>query len=384
MRRCFKKSLLFVFIFCLVLGIAQTTLASAEMFRTTESVNFRTGPSTADSIIKTLGTGSDVEMLDHDPADWSKVRVSDTIGYIRSDFLMFPVGNAPAAFKTTIGVNFRKGPSTYSNVIRVLSTGTAVEVLEHDPAGWSSVRINGTVGYISSAYLKWPSQSSQQSAAASSAATSAESGSSDETGSVYSTIDYVNFRSGPSTESGVIKVVKSGTVVEMVEYDPNGWSLVIIDGVHGYIRSDFLVAGTGGGKIGNVELLSWSEAKDLVPKGVLIPVVDVRTGRTFNLKCFSKGGHADVEPPTKADTDTIYDTRNGVWSWDARPVWVTIGNRTIAAALNGNPHAGSTISGNGMNGHLCLHFNNTVTNSKSYQKDLNNAVIEAWNAGKNR
>jgi hypothetical protein len=111
-------------------------------------------------------------------------------------------------------------------------------------------------------------------------------------------------------------------------------------------------------------------------------VVDVRTGITFKLRAFSKSGHADVETPTRADTDAILRSRNGVWAWAPRPVWVTIGDRTIAAALNGMPHDVSTISGNGLNGHLCLHFNNTVTNSKTYQRDLNNAVMEAWNAAR--
>jgi len=111
-------------------------------------------------------------------------------------------------------------------------------------------------------------------------------------------------------------------------------------------------------------------------------VLDVRTGLSFNLQSFSKSGHADVEPLTAADTATILSTRGGVWSWAARPVWVTIGDRTIAAALNGMPHAGSTISGNNMNGHLCLHFGGTVTNNKSYQQDLRNAVQEAFNAAR--
>jgi hypothetical protein len=35
-----------------------------------------------------------------------------------------------------------------------------------------------------------------------------------------------------------------------------------------------------------------------------------------------------------------------------------------------------------MNGHLCLHFGGTVTNNKSYQQDLRNAVQEAFNAAR--
>jgi len=144
-------------------------------------------------------------------------------------------------------------------------------------------------------------------------------------------------------------------------------------GTVGYIRSDLLGAGY------KVELIDWSTAKNIVPRGTNLRVVDVRTGISYNIRPFSLGGHADVEPPTKADTDAILRSRNGVWAWAPRPVWVTIGNRTFAAALNGMPHDVSTISGNGLNGHLCLHFNNTVTNSKTYQRDLNNAVMEAYN-----
>jgi len=88
----------------------------------------------------------------------------------------------------------------------------------------------------------------------------------------------------------------------------------------------------------------------------------------------------DVEPPTRADTEAILRTRGGVWAWEPRPVWVTTGGRTFAAALNGMPHDVSTIRDNGMNGHLCLHFGNTVTNSQSYQRNLRAAVAEAYAA----
>jgi len=182
-------------------------------------------------------------------------------------------------------------------------------------------------------------------------------------------------RSGPSTDASIVTTVGEGTRVEMLEHDPNGWSRVRVNGEEGYIRSDLLRAGGGG-----VELLDWSAARNLVPTRVPLHVVDVRTGISFTLICFSKGGHADVEPATREDTEAILRSRNGVWAWAPRPVWVTIGNRTFAAALNGMPHAGSTRPDNGMDGHLCLHFNNTVANNKSYERDLNNAVMEAYRA----
>jgi hypothetical protein len=129
-----------------------------------------------------------------------------------------------------------------------------------------------------------------------------------------------------------------------------------------------------------VELVDWTTARDIVQNGEDIQVVDVRTGVVFFIRSFSIGGHADVEPITREDTDAILYSRNGVWAWAPRPVWVTIGERTFAASLNGMPHGGGMIHNNGMNGHLCLHFNNTRSRNKRYESDLNAAVIEAWEA----
>jgi hypothetical protein len=117
--------------------------------------------------------------------------------------------------------------------------------------------------------------------------------------------------------------------------------------------------------------------------GVPMRVVDVRTGISFNLQSFSIGDHADVEPPTLADTEAKLSSRGGRWSWAPRPVWVTINGRTIAGALAGMPHDVSTIPDNGVNGHFCLHFRGSTTTSTSatYRRDLQNAVTEAFEAG---
>ena len=139
-------------------------------------------------------------------------------------------------------------------------------------------------------------------------------------------------------------------------------------------------SGSDSNTIDKIELLTWREASSLIGGGTIIEVEDIWTGLRYTLRCASISGHADVEPLTAEDTEIIYKTRDGVWSWDARPVWVTIDGRTLAASINGNPHAGSTIADNEMNGHLCLHFTGTVTNSKSYQADLRSAIEIAWEA----
>ena len=357
MKRWLRVFVSLALICCLMFALMQIALA-AEMRVSDESVNFRDGASLDSHVIKTLSLGSKVDVLEHDPAGWSKVSVGGTVGFIKSDFLTIPAGAGSVAFKTTDGVNFREGASLDASVIRTLSMGTGVDVLEHDPLGWSKVSLDGSVGFIKSEFLSI-------------------TGSVGTVGNFLKTVDGVNFRSGPSTDANILDTLNPNTDVEIIERYSSGWSKVRFEGTVGYIRADLLSA-TGR----TVELLDWSYVRTIIPRGVPIPVIDVRTGIRYNIQCFSVGDHADVEPITKADTDTMFNIRNGVWSWAARPVWVTIGDHLIAASLHGMPHDVSTIPNNGMNGHLCLHFlgSTTSSSSASYKADLQNAVQEAWNA----
>jgi len=321
----------------------------------------RSGPSTETSILTTLTRGTSVDVVEVQANGWTSVRHGGANGFIRSDLLTDGTGTAqatPSTLRTTAVVNLRSGPSTGHRVITTIAASTNVNVITQQSDGWSKVRHNGTEGFIRSDLLSATGATSNAAAIA-----------------TLRTVTGVNFRTGPSTSDSVIRLLAVNTSVDVLENLSNGWSKVRHNGTVGFIRSDLL--GTGARTI---ELIDWSTARGIVPTGVNLRVTDVRSGISFNLRGFSKSGHMDSEPPTQADTDAILRTRNGVWAWDPRPVWVTVGDKTYAAALNGMPHDVSTISGNGMNGHLCLHFNNTVTNSKSYQRKLNEAVIEAFNA----
>ncbi|MCL1835734.1 MAG: SH3 domain-containing protein [Oscillospiraceae bacterium] len=359
MKRCLKIMLFIVIMAAMAMALTLITLA-ADSLETTDYVNLRSSASTNAGVVTTVSAGVSVEVLEHDPAGWSKVKLNSTTGYIRSDFLTMPAGAQSLVFKTTDGVNFRSGPSTDASVVSTLSRGTAVEVVEHDPAGWSKVRAGGTTGYIRSDFLSLTGVT-----AAGSQPTTLK------------TNDGVNFRKGPSTDSGVIKVLSANTEVKVLEQNSNGWSKVQHDGDTGYIRSDFL---SKNGR--TVELLDWSVVSKLIKYGEPIHVYDVRTGLTYYIACFSVGRHADVTTLTKEDTEIHSKTHNYVKSWNARPVWVTIAGHTIAASLHGMPHDVSFIAGNGMTGHICLHFlgSTTTSPSMSYRADLQNGVQEAWAA----
>ena len=356
-----------IFLIALMFGLTYTAFA-AGTFRTTDDVRFRTGPSTDAKVIWVISNYTNVEVLEHDPAGWSKVTISNTTGYIRSDFLKFPIGNTPATFYTTDGVNLRSSPSnkTNDNKLQTVVTGTAVEVLEHDPAGWSKVRSNGTTGYIRSDFLTRTENFKP-------AVLSAQSP------KYLLTNDGVYFRRGPSTDAARIKLLPAGTRVEVLDQESNGWSKVRLNGEVGYIRSDFLsLNGT------KVELIHWSVVKELLSNGMVVRVRDIQTGKSFNVQILSRGKHADVEAATQADSDIIRnEVYDGSWSWTRRPVVVMIGDKVVAASMNGMPHGRGPIQGNGMNGHICIHFlgsenhNGSVSSAKIHQAN----VQTAYNSG---
>ncbi|MCL2197433.1 MAG: SH3 domain-containing protein [Defluviitaleaceae bacterium] len=198
---------------------------------------------------------------------------------------------------------------------------------------------------------------------------------------IFMTTARLNLRPEPTTNSERITLLPAGRRVEVL--DKNGdWFKVDYNGMVGFMYaahlrevSDVAVAP------GTVELLHWSEARYVMTKGTIFTLVDVRTGLSWQAASFSNGNHADIETITAEDTAIKRQAFGGSWTWTPRPVLVLINGRTLAASVNGMPHAGSTRSGNNMNGHVCLHFLGSTTHRPAAQhvRDHQAAVREAYN-----
>jgi len=104
----------------------------------------------------------------------------------------------------------------------------------------------------------------------------------------------------------------------------------------------------------------WTQVRHIFPRGMEVSVTDVTTGRSFRMRRTGGRNHADSEPVTIMDAMTIRDIW-GEWSWNRRPVIVEIDGQLIAASMNGMPHGFDTIPGNGITGHLCIHFRHSWT-----------------------
>ena len=224
--------------------------------KTTEYVNFRSGPGTNYNSKGVIALGTTVTVTDTSNAQWYAVRLSNgSTGYIFAEYISFTGSNTPSATaaptqapsngseqtaKTTEYVNFRSGPGTNYSSKGVIALGTTVTVTDTSNSEWYAVRLsNGSTGYIFAQYLKLNSSSS---ATATPAPTQAPSGSEQSA----KTTEYVNFRSGPGTNYSSKGVIASGTTVTVTDRSNSQWYAVrLANGSTGYIFAQYLkVTGT--------------------------------------------------------------------------------------------------------------------------------------------
>ncbi len=139
---------------------------------------------------------------------------------------------------------------------------------------------------------------------------------------------------------------------------------------------------------GRVWLVDWFDGmEDICTRYEPFEVIDVRTGIHWNMQRF--GGvtalwHADVETMTKDDTAKMTQAWGGELNPTRRPVWVKIGGKYYAASLMGFVHNTDTISTNGMDGQICLHFRGSKIHSSGHIDEAHQAcIMEAFaNAAK--
>ena len=236
--------------------VGSTSNGEERSAKTTEYVNFRSGPGTNYSSKGVIALGTTVTVTDTSNAQWYAVRLSNgSTGYIFAEYISFTGSNTPSATaaptqapsngseqsaKTTEYVNFRSGPGTNYSSKGVIALGTTVTVTDTSNSEWYAVRLsNGSTGYIFAQYLKLNSSSS---ATATPAPTQAPSGSEQSA----KTTEYVNFRSGPGTNYSSKGVIASGTTVTVTDRSNSQWYAVrLANGSTGYIFAQYLkVTGT--------------------------------------------------------------------------------------------------------------------------------------------
>ena len=226
-------------------GVSQVKDFTASGRVNDSGVRYRTGPSTGDSVLGLLGSGTAVSIIGINNG-WFKIVYNGVTGYMRSDYIDVTAAasggtstggssaaETPAASKTgTVTadyVRFRTEPSLDSVIIRTLNTGTKVDVLS-ETSGWYKIAYSGTTGYMSSTYVSLKSEAVSE--------TELEEMNS----SGYVSGNYVRFRTGPSTNYSIIATLNYGTAVQVLG-KTNGWYKISYNGSTGYMSGDYIKIG---------------------------------------------------------------------------------------------------------------------------------------------
>lgn len=138
----------------IMLHTGMTTAFADTEYRTitSDSVNFRSGPSTSYSSIGKFSKGDKVEYLG-ESGSWIKVKYSSKTGYVYGNYVGKDTSSTTTTkYVNTSSLNVRSGASTSYSVIGKLSKGSKVEVISTSN-GWSKIKYNGQTGYVSSKYL---------------------------------------------------------------------------------------------------------------------------------------------------------------------------------------------------------------------------------------
>ena len=378
-----------------IMFISPMQVLASELNTVTATANLRmrSGASLDSDIIKTVSEGSAIRVINAENPEWFRVEFNGTQGYMYSEFLQ----SANVSLIVSANLRLRTGPSLGADIIETVPEGNAVRVISYVNNSWYRVEFNGEIGYMYSDFLSSKDETSSESQPAQSQTqpvTEAppivvEASATYSEGTQLFVGSNVRLRTEPSTSSEIIKTVNRGSTVYAVGAANNDWKRVTINGYTGYMAAEFLfdreTISTPVVSPDGVELVHWSEVRNnIVRTGVPLQVTDVRTGITYWISSFSNGNHADVETLTAEDTALMLQAFGGQWTWTPRPVWIHVDGRVLAASINGMPHAGSTISGNNMSGHVCLHFygSRTHNGSTGHERDHQAAVQEAFNAAR--
>ncbi len=306
-KRMLQKKGTALLLSALLLASALPLAAYAEEVsaKTTEYVNFRSGPGTNYSSQGIIASGTTITVTDTSNSEWYAVRLSNgSTGYIYAEYISMSTGGSTSngeerSAKTTEYVNFRSGPGTNYNSKGVIALGTTVTVTDTSNAQWYAVRLsNGSTGYIFAEYISFTGSNTPSATAA---PTQAPSNGSEQTAK---TTEYVNIRSGPGTNYSSKGVIALGTTVTVTDTSNSEWYAVrLSNGSTGYIFAQYLK-------------LNSSSSATATPAPTQAPSGSEQSAKTTEYVNFRSGPGTNYSSKgviALGTTVTVTDTSNSEW-----------------------------------------------------------------------
>jgi len=371
------------------------------------SLRMRKGAGTSHEVVAKLKNGAKVKVTG-ESGSWYKIDYDGKAGYVSKSYIVKVTEDKPADTddedaKTTKGyitasaLNVRKGAGSNYSVLGKLYKGTEVEIIS-TADGWCKIKYGTGTGYVSASYVSEEEKDTEDTDISTGGSllsrnfdmeTTLSSG---DTGSkvedLQTVLKHKGFYSGKIDgifDSDVKSAVKAFQKSAGLESDGIAGEYTLCSlysMIYPVAKADLKLKALDNGSDIPIIKPSWSEANSLLPRRAEFTVVDVKTGYTY--KCIRVGGslHADVEPATATDTNIMYHSFNGKWSWARRPVWVVYNGVRMAASINCQPHGYETVAGNDMMGQVCIHFMNSRTHGGNVVDSAHQSCInEAYKAG---
>ncbi len=228
MKRGLK--LLISMIAALLLLFSATALADTLRFGTvsnSNSVNLRESTSTKSERLGSYKRNTWVRVTGQ-AGDWYKVIGPDgKSGYMMKQYIYISAGAKGIIGITDVkdSVNMRAKPSASAKIVGTYRDGVPC-ILLSESGGWYHVTVDNKAGYIDADYIekKYMTYSTDVATVISSNGGS------------------VNIRKGPGKNYSVIKSVKHGTYVMILQTGTDWWK-ISVNGTVGYMDSDFLKDG---------------------------------------------------------------------------------------------------------------------------------------------
>jgi uncharacterized protein YgiM (DUF1202 family) len=186
----------------------------------TDTVNLRGGPSTADEVIAVLSTGDEITLTGGIENGFYPVTTADgTDGWVYGAYLAVEGSASGSSARTNDSLNLRSGPSTGDDVLTVIPAGSTVTITGGASGDFVPVDFDGMSGWVAQRYLT-------------------------SDGTTATTTDDVNFRTGASLSSDVIRVIPDGRTILITGDAVDGFYPVDFDGASGWVSSDFVSTGS--------------------------------------------------------------------------------------------------------------------------------------------
>lgn len=251
-----------------ILPYVKSSLTSNSNIFNVTSVNvsdgsylrLRSGKGTDTDVVLELDNSSPLAILDDSDPEWVKVITENgEVGYVKRDFVKVSE-NEEVETKSPVetpkqkkvvslndknsSLNLRANGTLGSSVISSIKDGEEVIILEDSNSeGFVKVQVGSKIGYVKESYLKDISSHTDVSLTQQvvSEANNLKSNTINErVVKLNDENSSLNFRTEGNINSSVIKTIKNGSVVTVLENDKNGWTKVLIDGQVGYVSSEYL------------------------------------------------------------------------------------------------------------------------------------------------